>query len=268
MSSRHGLPTAESHRSRRRARPRPRVAGGAIGTLALSTVLAPTSALASTGSLPVVGEASEAPDTTPTSVPVIDLDSTGLYRAAEATARTAQDLETDAASQEADRAAREEAAAFKKAEEKRKAEEARKAAAERAAEAAASRSSGRADLATASSPGTGSGVIGFLRAQLGKAYVMGATGPGAYDCSGLVQAAYRTVGVNLPRTSQAQSSAVTPVPLGSLQPGDLIFWGGQGSAYHVAVYVGGGKYIDAANPSKGVVEQNLNDWPPDFAGRV
>ena len=89
-------------------------------------------------------------------------------------------------------------------------------------------------------PATGSvgTVIAFLKAQLGDAYVMGATGPNAWDCSSLVQAAFKQVGVDLPRVSQDQSMQGTEVSLSNLQVGDILYWGAKGSAYHVGVYVG------------------------------
>ncbi|AEW95841.1 NLP/P60-family protein [Streptantibioticus cattleyicolor NRRL 8057 = DSM 46488] len=98
--------------------------------------------------------------------------------------------------------------------------------------------------------------------------MMGATGPTAYDCSGLVQAAFRTIGVDLPRVSEDQSTAGTQVSLDALQPGDILYWGGAGSAYHVAVYVGGGNFIGAQNPSSGVVERPLSYSQPTGAVRV
>ncbi|MEV8152584.1 C40 family peptidase, partial [Streptomyces fradiae] len=106
------------------------------------------------------------------------------------------------------------------------------------------------------------------RAQVGDAYVMGATGPNAWDCSGLVQAAYRQAGIDLPRVSGAQSSMGTSVSLDNLQPGDILYWGSRSGSYHVAVYVGGGKYVGAQNPSTGVVERSL-DWDrPSGAVRI
>jgi cell wall-associated NlpC family hydrolase len=60
----------------------------------------------------------------------------------------------------------------------------------------------------------------------------------------------------------------TPVSLDSLRPGDLIFWGGEGSAYHVGVYIGDGNYLDAANPSTPVGIKPLTYSPPDWAVRV
>ncbi|MGW0596181.1 C40 family peptidase [Streptomyces sp. NPDC002776] len=170
------------------------------------------------------------------------------------------------------------AEAKKKAEAKKEAAEAaRKAAAERAARsaerttlAATSTTATATTTATASAPASGSvgTVIAFLKAQLGDAYVMGATGPNAWDCSSLVQAAFKQVGVDLPRISQDQSMVGTDVSLSSLQVGDILYWGGKGSAYHVGVYIGDGQYLDAANPSKGVVIQDLSGYPASGAVRV
>jgi cell wall-associated NlpC family hydrolase len=97
---------------------------------------------------------------------------------------------------------------------------------------------------------------------------MGGTGPNAWDCSGLVQAAFKQVGVDLPRVSQDQSMVGTDVSLSNLQVGDILYWGGKGSAYHVGVYIGDGQYLDAANPSKGVVIQDLSGYPASGAVRV
>lgn len=111
-------------------------------------------------------------------------------------------------------------------------------------------------------------LISFLRAQLGKPYVFGGNGPSVYDCSGLTKAAYAKVGVHLPRTSEEQSLRGTRVSLSNLQAGDLLFWGSPGSAYHVAIYVGGGQFIGAQNPSTGVVQRSISFDRPSFARRI
>ncbi|GHJ34847.1 glycoside hydrolase [Streptomyces sp. TS71-3] len=194
---------------------------------------------------------------------------------ADATRQTADTYATRAVqntalSQAVKEAKKSRADAEKKAEAKKKAAAARK-----AAEARASRSAPRTTLSTKSTaaevplPGGNVGsVLAFLNSQVGDAYVMGGTGPNSWDCSGLVQAAFKQAGVNLPRTSQDQSTAGTQVPVSSAQPGDILYWGGAGSAYHVGVYIGGGKYLDAANPSKGVVVQDLSGYPASGAVRV
>ncbi|MEU6286673.1 C40 family peptidase [Streptomyces sp. NPDC005047] len=190
--------------------------------------------------------------------------------------------ERDAAAAKAAKQAKADLADAKKkaAEAKKKAEEAeRKEAAERAARSAerttlsASADTGTAsssDSGTSTSTATGSAaaVVAFAQAQVGKAYVSGATGPSAYDCSGLVQAAFKQVGISLPRVSQDQSTAGTQVGLGNLQPGDILYWGGAGSAYHVGIYVGDGMFVGAQNSSTGVVKQTLDYDPPSGAVRV
>ncbi|MEU1872096.1 MULTISPECIES: C40 family peptidase [unclassified Streptomyces] len=193
--------------------------------------------------------------------------------------------ERDAAAAKAAKQAKTDLAEAKKkaAEAKKKAEEAeRKEAAERASRAAerttlsASSDTGSSSTGTDSSTstststatGSAAAVVSFVQAQVGKAYVSGATGPSAYDCSGLVQAAFKQVGISLPRVSQAQSTAGTQVGLDNLQPGDILYWGGAGSAYHVGVYVGGGMFVGAQNSSTGVVEKPLSYDPPSGAVRV
>src|ERR1044072_7499990 len=109
------------------------------------------------------------------------------------------------------------------ADKKKREAEARRAAAKRAAEARAekaSRSAERAPLSPSVSNATGNAaaVISFLKAPLGKAYVLGSSGPSSYDCSGLTQAAFKQVGVDLPRVSQDQSATGTQVSLDNLQP--------------------------------------------------
>src|SRR5262249_45634723 len=87
--------------------------------------------------------------------------------------------------------------------------------------------------------------VAFAYGQLRKPYVWGATGPASYDCSGLVQAAWASVGVAIPRTTYEQWAALPHVPMSAIQPGDLIFFDGIG---HVAIYVGNNMIIDAPQP--------------------
>ncbi len=195
--------------------------------------------------------------------------------------------ERDAAAAKAAKQAKTDLAEAKKkaAEAKKKAEEAaRKEAAERASRTAeratlsasadtgssstGAGSSTSTSASTSTATGSAAAVVSFVQAQVGKAYVSGATGPSAYDCSGLVQAAFKQVGISLPRVSQAQSTAGTQVGLDNLQPGDILYWGGAGSAYHVGVYVGGGMFVGAQNSSTGVVQKPLSYDPPSGAVRV
>jgi peptidoglycan DL-endopeptidase CwlO len=84
--------------------------------------------------------------------------------------------------------------------------------------------------------------IAFAYAQVGKPYEWGGTGPDAYDCSGLVQAAWAAAGVSIPRTTEEQWAALPHIPMSDLEPGDLILYNGES---HVAIYVGDGYIIDA-----------------------
>jgi cell wall-associated NlpC family hydrolase len=94
--------------------------------------------------------------------------------------------------------------------------------------------------------------VAFAYAQLGKPYVWGATGPGSYDCSGLMYAAWQAAGVTLPRDTYGEWAGLPHIPLADLQPGDLILYNGES---HVSMYVGGGYIIDA--PHTGAVVEKL-----------
>lgn len=97
--------------------------------------------------------------------------------------------------------------------------------------------------------------LAFARAQLGKPYVWGATGPDSYDCSGLTQAAWKAAGVTLPRTTYDQVGAGTTVPLADARPGDLIFF--YDDISHVGVYIGNGMMIHAPKPGAYVREESI-----------
>ena len=79
--------------------------------------------------------------------------------------------------------------------------------------------------------------------RVGDPYVWGASGPGAFDCSGLVMWAYGQAGVSLPHFSGAQYAETTPIPMSALQPGDLVF--PADPAQHVAMYIGNGMVVQA-----------------------
>ncbi|MGW3272788.1 C40 family peptidase [Streptomyces kronopolitis] len=101
-------------------------------------------------------------------------------------------------------------------------------------------------------PGGGvSGAISFARGQVGDRYVLGATGPNAWDCSSLMQAAFKKAGVSLPRVTYDQIKKGVEVPIDEVKPGDLVFYK---DLSHVGMYSGNGKVIEAANPGRGVVE--------------
>ncbi|MFH9820499.1 NlpC/P60 family protein [Streptomyces sp. NPDC017230] len=97
--------------------------------------------------------------------------------------------------------------------------------------------------------------LAFARAQIGKPYVWGATGPGSYDCSGLTQAAWKAAGVTLPRTTYDQVETGTTVPLSQAQPGDLVFF--YDDVTHVGLYIGDGMMIHAPKPGAYVREESV-----------
>ncbi|MFL3868564.1 NlpC/P60 family protein [Streptomyces griseobrunneus] len=119
---------------------------------------------------------------------------------------------------------------------------------------------------TGTGTGTGSGyaakaekVLAFARAQIGKPYVWGATGPSSYDCSGLTKAAWREAGVTLPRTTWDQVKVGTRVATSDLQPGDLVFF--YDDISHVGIYKGDGMMIHAPKPGANVREESIYYMP-------
>ncbi|MFE2276066.1 NlpC/P60 family protein [Streptomyces sp. NPDC059454] len=97
--------------------------------------------------------------------------------------------------------------------------------------------------------------LAFARAQIGKPYVWGATGPGSYDCSGLTQAAWKAAGVTVPRTTYDQVDAGTTVPVSQALPGDLVFF--YDDVTHVGIYIGNGMMIHAPKPGTYVREESI-----------
>lgn len=103
--------------------------------------------------------------------------------------------------------------------------------------------------------------IWFASQQLGERYELGGAGPDVWDCSGLTRAAYAAAGIGI-GTHSATNQYYTlagrgkAVSLGNVQRGDLLFWGGGGSYYHVAIYLGGGRILEAPDYGKPVRE-----WP-------
>ncbi|MEO3827361.1 NlpC/P60 family protein [Actinomadura sp. B10D3] len=117
--------------------------------------------------------------------------------------------------------------------------------------------------------GTIEKIITFAMAQRGKRYVFGATGPDAWDCSSLVQAAYRAAGFTIPRTTFAQWPFGARIPKGSEQPGDLVFFNsGPGTSSsspgHVGLVIAPGKMVAArcstCIPNIGVQSYKRSDW--------
>jgi cell wall-associated NlpC family hydrolase len=118
--------------------------------------------------------------------------------------------------------------------------------------------------------GDAAAAIAFARDQIGEPYAYGASGPDRWDCSGLTMRAWQAGGRSLPHYSVAQYEQSTPITLGELQPGDLLFWsdGGPSSIYHVAIYTGGGMMVHAPRPGRSVEEVSMYYWiTPDLFAR-
>lgn len=105
--------------------------------------------------------------------------------------------------------------------------------------------------------------IDFAVAQLGDPYVYGGTGPGAWDCSGLVMKAFAAAGISLPRVVGPQMNAARSVSMDALQPGDLVAYGDMS---HIGIYLGRGKVIHAPHPGRSVELTGLSRFTR--AGRV
>jgi len=102
--------------------------------------------------------------------------------------------------------------------------------------------------------------LAFAGEQLGKPYQWGATGPDAYDCSGLTQMAWLAAGVQIPRVSRDQARAGARIPLEQAQPGDLLFWSTNGAVdgvEHVALYLGSGWIREAPRTGTPVRDRAL-----------
>ena len=122
--------------------------------------------------------------------------------------------------------------------------------------------------ATTTASASTSAITSYALTFLGVPYVWGGTKPSGFDCSGLVQYVYSHFGINLGRTTYTQQYAGTKISVASAQAGDLYFWGSYGSAYHVAIALGGGQYVMAPAPGQNVMIGSVSSYTPSFAVRV
>jgi peptidoglycan DL-endopeptidase CwlO len=118
--------------------------------------------------------------------------------------------------------------------------------------------------APAPASGSAGAAVSYALAQVGDAYVYGASGPSAFDCSGLTSMAWAAAGVSLPHSSTAQYSSGPHIATSDLQPGDLVFY--YSPISHVGMYIGNGMIVHAANPGSGVTTAPLNSMP--YVGAV
>jgi len=128
----------------------------------------------------------------------------------------------------------------------------------------ASRSGSTTRLPDVSASGRAAAAVNYAMAQVGDSYVYGAAGPDAFDCSGLTMMAWAQAGVGLPHSSSAQMGSGSRVSSTDLQPGDLVFY--YSPVSHVAIYIGNGLIVHAANPSTGVVVAGVFSMP--YSGAV
>ena len=132
----------------------------------------------------------------------------------------------------------------------------------------AAQANSKAQQSSTTRTGSGNNVVSYAESFIGVPYVYGGTTPSGFDCSGFVQYVYNHFGKSLPRTTTQQENCGTQIPVSQAQPGDLYFWGNKGSAYHVAICVGNGKYIAAPEPGQSVSIGSTQYFQPSFAVRL
>jgi len=113
----------------------------------------------------------------------------------------------------------------------------------------------RAGLAMPPASGGAAAAVAAALSRLGRPYVWGATGPDRFDCSGLVQWAYRQAGIDLPRTTYDQIHSGIAVPAGHIQPGDLVF----PHTGHVQIALGKGMVVEAPHAGANVRIAHMGD---------
>lgn len=127
------------------------------------------------------------------------------------------------------------------------------------------------DLTPGPVSGGASAAIAFAKAQLGEWYQWGAAGPSRWDCSGLTMKAWGAGGIGLPHFSGAQFMMGDRINIADARPGDLLFWSFNGKPsgiHHVALYVGGGQFLEAPHTGAQVRYNSIYNWYPNFAVRL
>ena len=122
----------------------------------------------------------------------------------------------------------------------------------------------RVPAASVPASGRAAAAVQYALAQVGDAYVYGAAGESAFDCSGLTMRAWAQAGVSLPHSSSAQYGSGPHVAASDLRPGDLVFY--YSPISHVGMYIGNGLIVHAANPGAGVRVADLYSMP--YVGAV
>ena len=182
-------------------------------------------------------------------------------KVSDTTSRSAQEVrnsEEEAAkkkaAEEAAKKKAEEAAKKKAAEEARKKQEEEEEEEDEDEEEEEETSSSKSSSSSKKSGTTGEDIVAYAKKFLGYKYVYGASGPNSFDCSGFTSYVYKHFGYSLNRTSGGQRSNGSGVSKSDLEPGDILCFSG-----HVGIYIGGNKFIHAANPKKGVIISSLSE---------
>lgn len=128
----------------------------------------------------------------------------------------------------------------------------------------------RSEVPVVAGSGKGAEIVKIAMQHLGKPYVWGGTGPNAFDCSGFVYFVHRQAGIPLSRGMMGQYTAGPRIPQDQLQPGDIVFFSNtyMPGLSHNGIYIGGGKFIHASDPSTGVVITSLSSayWASRYSG--
>ncbi|MEU4098120.1 NlpC/P60 family protein [Streptomyces sp. NPDC026673] len=131
----------------------------------------------------------------------------------------------------------------------------------------ANRSNERVDLGNDTPASSlAAAALAAAKTKRGLPYVYGASGPSAFDCSGLTSWAYAQAGARIPRTSQSQANAGTRLSMGELMPGDLVIF--YGDLHHVGLYAGNGQVLHAPRTGTVVRYESINNMPFQFGVRI
>ena len=117
------------------------------------------------------------------------------------------------------------------------------------------------ETTSSKSSATGSEIVSYAKKYLGSRYVYGGSTPKGFDCSGFTSYVYKHFGYSLSRTSSGQASNGRAVSKSNLQAGDIVCFArssGSKKIGHVGIYIGGGKFIHAANSRKGVITSKVS----------
>ena len=123
-----------------------------------------------------------------------------------------------------------------------------------------------AEPALSAAASAGATAVNNAMSKVGSPYRWGASGPNAFDCSGLVSWAFKKAGISLPRTSRAMSQVGTPVSRDELRPGDLVFF--YKPVSHVGIYIGNGKIVHASSRKSPVKISDMSRMKFNSARRI